>query len=80
VVEKHRRGALEVDSLDTSTTSESCCQPRLWTAATPFVTVFQIAKSRGAVVAKQMPGKFFSGFLVVDHWAAYEWVECRQLC
>lgn len=52
----------------------------LWTAASALVTVFQIAKSRGAGVAKQMLGEDFSGFLVVDRWAAYEWVPLRQLC
>src|SRR5712691_9366888 len=27
-----------------------------------------------------MLGEDFSGFLVVDRWAAYEWVELRQIC
>ena len=52
----------------------------LWTATTALVTVFQIAKSRGAVVSKQMLGDNFGGFLVVDRWSAYEWTELRQLC
>ena len=52
----------------------------LWTAASTFVTVFQIARSRGSTVAKQLLGERFSGFLVVDRWAAYEWVPLRQLC
>jgi transposase len=52
----------------------------LWTATTALVTVFQIAKSRGAQVIKGMLGEGFSGFLVVDRWSAYEWVELRQLC
>jgi transposase len=52
----------------------------LWTAASTLVTVFQIARSRGAGVAKQMLGEKFSGVLVVDRWAAYEWVELRQIC
>jgi transposase len=52
----------------------------LWTAATALVTVFQIAKSRGAVVAKQMLGESFAGVLVVDRWPAYEWTKLRQLC
>ena len=52
----------------------------LWTATTALVTVFQIAKSRGAVVAKEMLGEDFGGFLVVDRWSAYEWTELRQLC
>ena len=52
----------------------------LWAASTALVTVFQIATSRGADVAKQMLGEFFSGVLVVDRWSAYRWVELRQLC
>ena len=52
----------------------------LWTATTALVTVFHIAKSRGAIVAKQLLGAGFSGFLVVDRWSAYEWTELRQLC
>ncbi len=52
----------------------------LWTAATKSVTVFQIAKSRGSVVAKEMLGEDFNGFLVVDRWGAYEWTDLRQLC
>ena len=52
----------------------------LWTAASELVTVFLIARSRGASVARQLLGDDFSGFLVVDRWAAYEWVELRQLC
>jgi transposase len=52
----------------------------LWTATTALVTVFQIARSRGASVIREMLGDTFSGVLVVDRWAAYEWVELRQLC
>jgi transposase len=52
----------------------------LWTASTALVTVFQIAKSRGAVVAREMLGEHFAGFLVTDRWSAYEWVELRQTC
>jgi transposase len=52
----------------------------LWTASTAWVTVFQISRSRGAQVAKELLGEDFSGFLVVDRWAAYEWVPLRQLC
>lgn len=52
----------------------------LWTAASAAVTVFLIARSRGSTVAKQLLGEHFSGILVVDRWAAYEWVPLRQLC
>lgn len=54
----------------------------LWTATTSLVTVFVIALSRGAKVAKAMLGKNWPGILVSDRWKAYDWVEMerRQLC
>lgn len=52
----------------------------LWTATTALVTVFQIARSRGAAVAREILGEGFTGFLVVDRWAGYEWSDYRQLC
>jgi len=52
----------------------------LWTATTALVTVFQIAKSRGARVIKEMLGEGLGGFIVVDRWSAYEWADLRQLC
>ncbi len=54
----------------------------LWVAVTAFVTVFRIARSRGAQVAKEMLGEDFGGFLVVDRWSAYLWKPrgMRQIC
>lgn len=54
----------------------------LWVAVTALVTVFRIARSRGAEVTKEMLGEDYRGFLVVDRWAAYRWVArgMRQLC
>lgn len=54
----------------------------LWVAATAMVTVFQIATSRGAKIAKQMLGKDYAGFIVTDRWSAYTWIDAtrRQLC
>lgn len=52
----------------------------LWTASTALVTVFQIARGRGASVAKEILGEHFAGFLIADRWSAYEWVELRQTC
>ena len=54
----------------------------LWVAVTALVTVFRIARSRGADITKEMLGEDFRGFLVVDRWAAYRWVArgMRQLC
>ena len=54
----------------------------LWTAVTSMATVFVIAASRGAAVAKQMLGEDFTGFLVTDRWSAYGWADLhlRQVC
>jgi transposase len=54
----------------------------LWVAVTAAITVFRIARSRGARVAKEMLGEDFGGFLVVDRWSAYLWKPrgMRQVC
>jgi len=54
----------------------------LWVTVTALITVFRIARSRGAQVTKEMLGEDFRGFLVVDRWSAYRWVARgrRQLC
>ena len=54
----------------------------LWTALCPFFAVFLISPSRATLVAKQLIGECFSGFLVSDRWSAYNFVDTakRQLC
>ena len=55
----------------------------LWVAVSAAVTVFKIARSRGAKVAKEMLGEDFGVFLVVvDRWSAYLWKPrgMRQIC
>ena len=54
----------------------------LWVAATSVVTVFVIATSRGAKVAKELLGEAFKGVLTTDRWSAYNWVDVvrRQIC
>lgn len=54
----------------------------LWTAVTSAVIVFQIARSRGSVIARGLLGAGFRGRLVTDRWSAYNWVDAcrRQLC
>ena len=54
----------------------------LWVAVTAAVTVFRIARSRGAQIAKEMLGEDFGGFLVADRWSAYLWKPrgMRQAC
>ena len=54
----------------------------LWVAATSLVTVFVIARSRGAAVAKDLLGESFAGTLTTDRWSAYNWLTTawRQIC
>jgi len=54
----------------------------LWVAATSWVTVFVLATSRGAKVAKEMLGEAFMGVLTTDRWVGYTWVDVarRQIC
>jgi transposase len=54
----------------------------LWTAVTAYVTVFVVRLSRGAIVAHELLGERFWGWLVTDRWSAYTWypVWRRQVC
>lgn len=53
----------------------------LWVAATKLVTVFVIASSRSAQIAKDMLSETFGGVLITDRWSAYNWVgSARQIC
>ncbi len=50
----------------------------LWTAVTDLVTVFMIATSRGAEVAKEMLGTAASKVVISDRLKSYSWVKRRQ--
>jgi transposase len=54
----------------------------LWVFATLLVVVFRIATRRGSQLPKQVLGESFTGFLISDRWAAYNWYDSglRQLC
>ena len=54
----------------------------LWVAATAWVVVFHIARSRGGKVAKALLGEDFLGILTTDRWSGYDWYDkgLRQLC
>jgi len=54
----------------------------MWTAVTSFVTVFVIRFSRGAIVAKELIGETFEGFIHSDRWTGYNWfpLKRRQFC
>jgi transposase len=54
----------------------------LWVAVTSIATVFQVARSRGSKVAREILGESFQGTITTDRWSAYTWVDVlrRQLC
>jgi transposase len=54
----------------------------LWTAVTASVTVFVVRLSRSGMVARELLGERFWGYLVTDRWSAYTWYPSwrRQLC
>jgi transposase len=52
----------------------------LWGAVTRLVTVFTIATSRGAEVAKGMLGTAAGKVVICDRFKGYMWVKRRQFC
>jgi transposase len=52
----------------------------LWGAVTRLVTVFTIATSRGAEVAKGMLGTAANKVVICDRFKSYTWVKRRQFC
>ena len=52
----------------------------LWTAVTKDFTLFHIAGSRKASVAKELLGEDFSGIVTSDRYGGYDWVGHQQLC
>jgi transposase len=52
----------------------------LWAAVTRMVTVFTIATSRGAEVAKGMLGRAAGKVVISDRLKSYGWIKRRQFC
>jgi transposase len=52
----------------------------LWTAVTRLVTVFAIAPSRGADVAKDILGTDAEKVVISDRLKSYGWIKRRQCC
>src|SRR3954467_12099875 len=52
----------------------------LWTAVTRLVTVFTIAPSRGADVAKGILGTETGKVVISDRLKSYSWIKRRQFC
>src|SRR3954469_8373171 len=53
---------------------------RLWTAVTAMATVFTIAPSRGAEVARGILGAAASKVVISDRLKSYNWIRRRQFC
>ncbi|HEX8770459.1 MAG TPA: IS66 family transposase [Acidimicrobiales bacterium] len=52
----------------------------LWAAVTRWVTVFTIAPSRGADVAKDVLGTEAGKVVISDRLKSYSWIKRRQFC
>src|SRR3954469_24214840 len=52
----------------------------LWAAVTKLVTVFTIAPSRGADVARDMLGTDAQKVVISDRLTSYSWIKRRQFC
>ncbi|HMB02404.1 MAG TPA: IS66 family transposase [Isosphaeraceae bacterium] len=52
----------------------------LWVAVTKLVTVFTIATSRGAEVAKDLLGTAARKVVICDRLKSYGWIRRRQFC
>jgi transposase len=52
----------------------------LWTAVTKTATVFTIARSRGADVARRMLGTGARKIVISDRFKSYNWIKRRQYC
>jgi transposase len=52
----------------------------LWTAVTRLASVFTIAPSRGADVAKEILGTDARKVVISDRLASYSWIKRRQFC
>jgi transposase len=79
-VEELRRHVRDAASahIDETSWRQGRAKAWLWAAATNLVTVFAIARSRGAEVAKTMPGTAAGKVVISDHFKAYLWVKRRQ--
>ena len=52
----------------------------LWAAVTSLVTVFAIATSRGADVARDLLGSDRRKVVISDRFRSYNWIKRRQFC
>jgi transposase len=66
--------------IDETSWKENRVKAGLWTVVTPSVTVFAIATSRGANVAKDLLGTDRRKVVVSDRLKSYNWILRHQYC
>jgi transposase len=81
-VEELRRYVRDADSahIDETSWKQGRDKAWLWVAVTRLVTVFAIATSRGAEVAKDLLGTDRRKVVVSDRFKSYTWIKRRQFC
>ena len=50
----------------------------LWVLVTQSVTVFEVALSRGQVMAQTMIGAHYDGIVISDRYSSYAWLDAKQ--
>jgi transposase len=76
---RHVRGAASAH-IDETSWRQGPAKAWLWAAVTDLATVFTIAGSRGAEVAKAMLGTAASKVVISDRFEGYSWIKRRQFC
>jgi transposase len=66
--------------IDETSWQENRVKAWLWTVVTQSVTVFAIATSRGADVAKDLLGTDRRKVVISDRLKSYHWIKRRQYC
>ncbi len=76
---KHVRGA-DSAHIDETSWKQGRARAWLWAVVTQWVTVFAIATSRGAEVARGLLGTDRRKVVISDRFKSYTWIKRRQFC
>jgi transposase len=81
-VEELRQYVRDADSahIDETSWKQGRDKAWLWVAVTRLVTVFAIATSRGAEVARDLLGTDRRKVVISDRFKSYTWIKRRQFC
>ena len=77
---RHALPRSDAVAMDETPAKEANHKAWLWTAVTKRFTLFHIADTRAADVAKELLGKDFSGIVTSDRYGGYDWIRRQQLC